>query len=59
MQFSVVFCIKLSGKLNDQMNNLTKDADGTLLFEAYHCNGGGCWTELVESKMKEIIDENN
>jgi hypothetical protein len=41
------------------MNNLTKDADGTLLFEAYHCNGGGCWTELVESKMKEIIDENN
>lgn len=26
--------------------------DGSIDFETYHYNGGGCWTEVVESALK-------
>lgn len=38
----------------DYINNLEIDSDGILHFETYHYNGGGNWTELVESKLKKL-----
>lgn len=36
----------------DQINNVTVcDETGMIFFETYHYNGGGHWTELVESKL--------
>lgn len=31
----------------------TKNSDGTIDFETYHYNGGGHWTECVESALND------
>lgn len=37
----------------DQINNVSLEGED-ILFETYHYNGGGHWSELVESKIKKL-----
>lgn len=37
----------------DQINNVSLDGED-ILFETYHYNGGGHWSELVESKINKL-----
>lgn len=37
----------------DQINNVSKEGED-IIFETYHYNGGGHWSELVESKIKKL-----
>lgn len=39
------------GELNQINNVRVCDETGFIFFETYHYNGGGHWTELVESKL--------
>lgn len=39
------------GDLNQINNVRVCDETGFIFFETYHYNGGGHWTELVESKL--------
>ena len=34
------------------IENANKNEDGSIDFETYHYNGGGHWTEVVESALK-------
>lgn len=31
--------------------NILKNSDGSILFETYHYNGGGHWTEFVQRAL--------
>lgn len=37
----------------DALRNVHVEGNGDINFETYHYNGGGDWTEVVESCLKE------